>query len=480
MSKKNLTEQDLKRKQPANINAEQILLGAILINNNHIEQVNEFLFADHFYEALHQKIYRAIFVLIEKNIVASPITLRSMLENEPLYNEAGGNEYIIKLTTMAMVIINPRDYGKIIYDLALKRNLIQIGEDIVNNAYDTSIEREAMDQLEQAESKLYELASEGVNEKNFVQMMQPVADSIESINRAMKTTGHVTGISTGLIDLDHKLSGFQNSDLIIIAGRPSMGKTAFAINFAFNACKNLAEKAKKNGKPASVGFFSLEMSSEQLATRLLSMMTKIDSTQLRNGKINEEHYNHLRKAASELAEMPFYIDDTPALSIAAVRTRARKLKRKHNLGILFIDYLQLLRAVSSSNNRVLEISEITQGLKALAKELNIPVIALSQLSRAVEQREDKKPMLSDLRESGSIEQDADLVMFLYREEYYLKRKEPNAGDAKYLEWQEELNKAHNVAEILVAKHRNGAVGGVKLFYEDKYSTVSNLDRSQKH
>ncbi|MCP5369427.1 MAG: replicative DNA helicase [Rickettsiaceae bacterium] len=478
MSKKDFSEIELKRKQPANINAEQILLGAILINNNHLEQVNEFLSAVHFYEVLHQKIYQAILVLIEKNIAASPITIRSMLENEPLYIAAGGNEYIIKLTTMAMVIINPRDYGKIIYDLALKRNLIQIGEEIVNNAYDTSIAKEAMVQLEQAESKLYELASEGVNEKNFVPIMQSVTNSIESINRAMKTTGHVTGVSSGLIDLDHKLSGFQNSDLIIIAGRPSMGKTAFAMNFAFNACKSLAEKTQNNEKPASVGFFSLEMSSEQLATRLLSMMTKIDSTQLRNGKINEEHYNHLRKAASELAEMPFYIDDTPALSIAAVRTRARKMKRKHNLGIIFIDYLQLLRAVSSSNNRVLEISEITQGLKALAKELNIPVIALSQLSRAVEQREDKKPMLSDLRESGSIEQDADVVMFLYREEYYLKRKEPNAGDAKYLEWQEELNKAHNVAEILVAKHRNGAVGGVKLFYEDKYSTVNNLDRSQ--
>ena len=476
MAHSNSMNDKLIRKAPANIHAEQMLLGAILINNNALEQVNEFLRSDHFFEQLHQKIYHSILILIERGISATPITLRSMLDNDPLYQEAGGNEYTIKLTTMAMVIINPLEYGKIIYDLALKRNLIAIGENIVNSAYDSTLEQEAIQQLELAESKLYALASEGVNEKNFVQMAQPVSESLESINRAMKTTGHVTGISTGLIDLDHKLSGFQNSDLVIVAGRPSMGKTAFAINFAFNACKALKEKSKKDEKPLSVGFFSLEMSSEQLATRLLSMITRIDSTQLRNGKVNEEHYNQLRKSAAELADMSFFIDDTPALSIAAIRTRARKLKRKHNLGIIFIDYLQLIRASGTANNRVLEVSEITQGLKALAKELNIPVIALSQLSRAVEQREDKRPMLSDLRESGSIEQDADLVMFLYREEYYLKRKEPSPSDPKYLEWQEELNKAHNRAEILVAKHRNGAVGNVQLFYEDKYSTVKNLER----
>ncbi|MGC0372381.1 MAG: hypothetical protein DGJ47_001093 [Rickettsiaceae bacterium] len=473
-------EDSLIRKQPANINAEQMLLGAVLINNNSLEQVNEFLRSEHFFEVLHQKIFHAITILVEKGLSATPITIRSMLEKEPLYQEAGGNEYIVKLTTIAMVIINVNDYGKIIYDLALKRNLITIGESIVNDAYNSTLEQEAPLQLESAESKLYALASQGLNEKSFVQMLHPVNESIDSINRAMKTTGHVTGISTGLLDLDHKLSGFQNSDLVIIAGRPSMGKTAFAINFAFNACMALKRLAKDDEKPGAVGFFSLEMSSEQLATRLLSMMARIDSTQLRSGKISEEHYNDLRKSASELSEMPFFIDDTPALSISAVRARARKLKRKHNLSIIFIDYLQLLRASSNHNNRVLEVSEITQGLKALAKELNIPVIALSQLSRAVEQREDKRPMLSDLRESGSIEQDADLVMFLYREEYYLKRKEPNPSDAKYSEWQEQLDKAHNVAEILVAKHRNGSVGNVPLFYEDRYSTVGNLERNNNY
>jgi replicative DNA helicase len=470
-------EATLERVIPANIKAEQMLLGAVLINPNLIEQVNEFLRPEHFYEPMHQKIYNAIEVISEKGLTPSIITLKSMLDKDPLFIELKGEEYLVRLTTIAMVVINPHDYGKIIFDLAVKRNLIQIGEDIVNSAYNSTLENSGPDQLEMAESKLYELASEGLNEKSFVAIKDHITLSLESINRAMKNSDHVTGISTGLRDLDTKLSGFHNSDLVIIAARPSMGKTAFAINFAFNACKALLAKADPDKPKPSVGFFSLEMSSEQLATRLLSMMTKIDSSALRSGKVNEEHYNDLRKAAMEMAEMPFFIDDTPALSISAVRTRARKLKRKHNLGILFIDYLQLLRGTNKSENRVLEISEITQGLKAIAKELNIPVIALSQLSRAVEQREDKRPMLSDLRESGSIEQDADVVMFIYREEYYLSRKEPKADDPKYAQWQEQLTKAHNIAELLVAKHRNGAVGNVALYYVDKFSTIGNLDKS---
>ncbi len=469
-------EQELQRQMPANFQAEQMLLGAILINSDLIEQVNEFLRSEHFYETLHQKIYSAIEILTEKRLTASTVTLKSMLDKDPLYNEANGDEYLIKLATIAMVVINPYDYGKIIYDLALKRNLISLGEDIVNDSYNSTLEQTATEQLELAESRLYQLASKGVYNKGFVCMKDLVTESLESINRAMKNKNHITGISTGLMDLDNKLSGFQNSDLIIIAGRPSMGKTAFAINFAFNACKALSKKTKDNEKPASVGFFSLEMSAEQLASRLLSMMARVDSTHLRNGKVNEEHYIDLKKASTELADMPFFIDDTPALSIATVRTRARKLKRKHNLGIIFVDYLQLLRGSQKTDNRVLEISEITQGLKAIAKELNIPVVALSQLSRAVEQREDKHPMLSDLRESGSIEQDADLVMFLYREEYYLKRKEPTPGDPKYSEWQEKLDKAHNIAKILIAKHRNGSVGNIQLYYVDKFSSIDNLER----
>jgi len=469
-------DQDLVRKLPANFHAEQMLLGAILINSDVIERVSELLKAEHFHEKLHQKIYHAIGVLTEKGLSATPITLKSMLEQDELYKNANGNEYLINLTTRAMVVINPYDYGKIIYDLAIKRNLINIGEEIVNDSYNSTLEQSASEQLEEAETKLYTLASEGMQDKGFVPMNQSVAESLQSIDRAMKNTDHITGISTGLTDLDNKLSGFQNSDLVIVAGRPSMGKTAFAINFAFNACKALLKKATGDEKPKSVGFFSLEMSSEQLASRLLSMMARVDSTHLRNGKVNEEHYNDIRKAASKLAGMPFFIDDTPALSIAAVRARARRLKRKNNLGILFVDYLQLLHGNQKTDNRVLEISEITQGLKAIAKELDIPVIALSQLSRAVEQRNDKRPMLSDLRESGAIEQDSDIVMFLYREEYYLKREEPAHGTSEHAQWQEKNDKARNKSEIIVAKHRNGAIGNIELYYEDKYSTIGDLER----
>ncbi len=467
-------EEIIQRRAPSNVQAEQMLLGAIMINSTHYEQVVEFLKPEHLFVPLHQKIYAAMGIIMEKGIMPTSIAIISMVEKEPSFEEAGGSDYLVKITTMAMVVINPADYGKIIYDLAVKRSLILIGEEIVNDAYNSSLEYEAIAQLETAENKLFKLASSGLSEKTTMSMKDSINLSIESINRAMKTSDHVSGISTGLIDLDTKLSGFHNSDLVIIAGRPSMGKTAFAINFALNACRALTRRAKDGEIPKSVAIFSLEMSSEQLSTRLLSMLTKIDSSALKNGMINEEHYNDIRKAAAELSEMPIFIDDTPALSIAGLRARARKLKRRNNLGIIFVDYLQLLRGSSNSQNRVLEISEITQNLKAIAKELDVPVIALSQLSRAVEQREDKRPMLSDLRESGSIEQDADIVMFLFREEYYLLRQEPSAGGEKYSQWQEKLDAAHNVADIIVAKHRNGAVGNVQVLYVDKYSTVGNL------
>ncbi|ABV84950.1 replicative DNA helicase [Rickettsia massiliae] len=461
---------------PSNVQAEQMLLGAILTNNELLNYVSEFLRDEHFFESIHQKIYKAIEKITEKGLTATPITLRSMLTQDELFQEVEGAEYLAKLITMSMMVINPVDYGKIIYDLAIKRNLINIGEEVVNNAYNSSLEVEAKEQIEHAEAKLYDLASEGLNEKSFTKIGISISESLASINRAMKNNDHVIGISTGLIDLDNKLCGFHNSDLIILAGRPSMGKTAFAINLALNACNNMRFKnIRDNQEIQSVGFFSLEMSSEQLTTRLLSMCAEIDSTSLRTGILGEEKYNRLRKEANTLSELQFFIDDTPALSISAIRTRARRMKRKHNLGILFIDYLQLIRGVSKSENRVSEISEITQGLKAIAKELNIPVIALSQLSRAVELREDKKPMLSDLRESGTIEQDADIVMFIYREEYYLTRKEPAAGDAKHAEWLDKLNKVYNIADIIVAKHRNGPVGNVPLYYDSQFSKFGNLE-----
>ncbi|WP_064428915.1 replicative DNA helicase [Rickettsia sp. Tenjiku01] len=461
---------------PSNVQAEQMLLGAILTNNELLNYVSEFLRDEHFFEPIHQKIYKAIEKITEKGLTATPITLRSMLTQDELFQKVEGAEYLAKLITISMMVINPVDYGKIIYDLAIKRNLINIGEEVVNNAYNSSLEVEAKEQIEHAEAKLYDLASEGLNEKSFTKIGISISESLASINRAMKNNDHIIGISTGLIDLDNKLCGFHNSDLIILAGRPSMGKTAFAINLALNACNNMRLKnIRDNQEIQSVGFFSLEMSSEQLTTRLLSMCAEIDSTSLRTGILGEEKYNRLRKEANTLSELQFFIDDTPALSISAIRTRARRMKRKHNLGILFIDYLQLIRGVSKSENRVSEISEITQGLKAIAKELNIPVIALSQLSRAVELREDKKPMLSDLRESGTIEQDADIVMFIYREEYYLTRKEPAAGDAKHAAWLDKLNKVYNIADIIVAKHRNGPVGNVPLYYDSQFSKFGNLE-----
>jgi replicative DNA helicase len=467
----------LSRKLPSNIQAEQMLLGAILINPDLLNHVSEFLKADHFFEMLHQKIYYSIEVINEKNLTVTPITLKSMLEREESFKQQGGIDYLNKITTLAMMVINPRDYGRIIYDLALKRELIKAGENIVNSAYDSSIEHDANKQIEQAENILYNLATKGIGEKGFVQIKDPISESLVSINRAIKNADHVIGISTGLIELDMTLSGFHNSDLVIIAARPSMGKTAFSLNLAINACNSLKLKNQNSENPMSVGFFSLEMSSEQLASRILSMHTGIDSSDLRSGNVREERYNTLRKAASELTELPFFVDDTPALSISAIRTRARKLKRKHNLGILFIDYLQLITGANHYDSRVREVTEITQSLKAIAKELNIPVIALSQLSRAVELREDKRPMLSDLRESGSIEQDADIVMFIHREEYYLSRKEPSPGDEKYMEWQANLSKVHNIADIIIAKHRNGPVRNLQIFYDNRYSRFGNL---QKH
>lgn len=465
------------RVAPSNVQAEQMFIGAVMINNEALNRAIEFLRPEHFYEPIHQKIYAAINTIIDKGISASPTSLKSMLINDAQFEQVGGADYLGKLATIAMTVINVYDYGRIIYDLAMRRNLIAIGEDIVNIAYSSGIDNSASEQIEDAEHQLFSLASEGVNERGFANIRDSIVVSMEAISQAMRSDDHITGITTGLIDLDKKLLGFHNSDLLVLAGRPSMGKTALAINLALNACRALKSKHRTDTQMPSVGFFSLEMSAEQLTTRILSMHTSIDSSSLRSGRVGEEHYNELRKQAMEISTLPFFIDDTPALSISGIRTRARRMKRKHNLSILFIDYLQLIRGSSHTENRTLEISEITQGLKALAKELNIPIIALSQLSRAVEQREDKRPMLSDLRESGAIEQDSDIVMFIYREEYYLTRKEPEAGTPQHTEWFEKLNQVHNLAEIILAKHRNGPIGIVQLFYDASYSRFGNYQHN---
>lgn len=474
---KKLDENSLIRKIPANIQAEQMLLGAILTNNDILHKVSDLLNSDHFHEPVHKRIYDAILLIIDKGLSASPISLKNIFDKDQALIGVGGAEYLNKLVIMATSVINASDYAKIIYNLSLRRELINIGEDVVNNAFDQELEISAAEQLELAEAKLYNLSSKGQTDKGFSSLSIAINDSIAKIDKAMRNPGNLTGITTGYIKLDNKLAGFQNSDLIIIAGRPSMGKTAVAINFAINAAQYLYDKNKKENAaiPPSVGFFSLEMPAEQISRRLLATKAEIESSLLVSGRLNDNDYNKIRIQADNLSKMPLFIDDTPALSIAAIRARARRLKRKHNLAILFIDYLQLLRGTDSNINRVLEITEITQGLKAIAKELNIPVIALSQLSRAVEQREDKKPLLSDLRESGSIEQDADIVMFLYREEYYLSRQIPSeTGTEKYEKWSQSMSKMHNILDIIIAKHRNGPIGEVQLYYDVPLSKISNL------
>lgn len=474
------------RTLPYNIVAEQMLLGYILTNNESIHRVNDFLLSEHFYEPVHQRIYETIMVFMDKGIIANHITLKNYFDKDEALKDKGGASYLADLAALAVTIINVTDYGKAIYELAIRRNLIDIGEEIVNEAFDKEIEITAHQQIEAAEQKLYDLAvNDNETNKGFLQLKNPLTDAVNKAQMAFQNKGKVSGISTDFIDMDEILGGFQNSDLLILAGRPSMGKTALAVNLALNCCKvlvrNFEQQKKANNeenadkKPGAVGFFSLEMSSEQLATRMISMSSGLGSVKLRTGHIEEDEFVGVIQAAKELQNLPFFIDDTPSLTISALRTRARRLKRKNNLAVLFIDYLQLVRSGSNSRdqNRVQEISEITQGLKAIAKELNIPVIALSQLSRAVEQREDKRPLLSDLRESGSIEQDADLVMFIYREEYYLMRREPRQGTDEYSNWQSEMEKTRHLSEIIIAKHRNGPVGTVKLQFDDRLTKFSN-------
>ena len=468
------------KKAPSSLDAEQMLVGAILVNNEVFNQISEFIIEEHFYEPVHRIIYQAITQVLNKGMSADVITVRTTLKNNQQFQDAGGNEYIAKLAMIASGITNAMNYAKVIFDLAGKRNLINFGENVANIAYNSGLDSTANEQIEKAESDLYKIATKGSVEKDFIKISATIESSIMNIDKAMNSSSHITGISTGFKKLDDNLSGFHNSDLIVIAARPSMGKTAFAINLAIEALKHFQTRTDSdNSTKPSIGLISLEMSSEQLSTRMLSMMSKINSSALRTGKLNEEQYNRLREKSVELSNMNLFIDDTAALTIGAIRARARRMKRKHNLALLIVDYLQLIRGSNTrSDNRVLEIAEITQGLKAIAKELEIPVIALSQLSRAVEQREDKRPMLSDLRESGAIEQDADIVMFLYREDYYLLRSEPKAGSDKHAEWQRKISMVHNIVDIIIAKHRNGPVGTVQLFYDINYSKFKNFVHNQ--
>ena len=474
------------RALPSNISAEQLLLGHILTDNDELNKIADFLRAEHFFEPVHQRIFGAISSFTERGIIANPITLKNSFENDAALREVGGAGYLAQLASLASTIVDVRQYARVIYDLFLKRELIKIGTDIVNDAHGQELEISSSEQIEAAEQKLYNISTDSSSSSTgFLHLKSSLAQAIAKTEAAFRNKNKVSGIATSFIDIDETLGGFQNSDLVIIAGRPAMGKTALALNIAFNCAQNLAKifDAKKQANPEldisarqSVGFFSLEMSADQLASRLISTISKVNTLRLRTGHIDQEEFFEVMNASKSLYDIPLFIDDTPALSISALRTRARRLKRRHNLGILFVDYLQLIRAttVSKDQNRVQEISEITQGLKAIAKELDIPVIALSQLSRAVEQRESKRPLLSDLRESGSIEQDADIVSFIYREEYYLSRKKPSAYSKEMDEWQKNMEEVKNVAELIIAKHRNGPTGDIKLYFDSSLTKFDNF------
>ncbi len=472
------------RTPPHNMEAEQALLGAILVNNNAYEKVGDFLKPEHFYDPVHERIFAAIVTLINRGQIADPKTLRGVFENDPAFAPVGGAQYLGDLAASVITIINVLDYGQLIYDLHIRRQLIALGENMVNEAYAQDLDISAMNQIESTEARLFELAQSGEMNRGFVKLERSLTASIRLAEDAYKRDSHVTGITTGLRDLDRKLGGLQKSDLVILAGRPSMGKTALATNIAFNAARAHFESGGKEG--AAVAFFSLEMSNEQLATRLLGEHSNVPSDKIRRGEIKQDDFSKFLEATKILSRAPLYIDDTPGLTVAALRTRARRLKRLvPSLGLIVIDYLQLLRGSSRrDDNRVQEVSEITRGLKGLAKELEVPVLALSQLSRAVENREDKRPQLADLRESGSIEQDADVVMFVYREEYYHARSEPSRRqdesdekfNARYERWQRHGEEVHNIAEVMIAKQRHGPIGNVPLHFDGQYTRFSNLER----
>jgi replicative DNA helicase len=476
---------------PQNVEAEAALLGALMIDNRLAEDVQMKLRPDHFYDSLHGRIYEAILRLVDRNMVANPVTLRPLFEADEQMKELGGPSYLATLTGSGAAIIGARDFADQVYDLALLRALIGVGREMVEHALDTSEDVDPKGQIESAEAALYRVAEEGGGEGSVKSFAQATRMAVQMAEKALNTGGGLSGLTSGFDSFNGRTGGLHHSDLIILAGRPGMGKTALATNIAYNVAQRYLrdmedgiEPARSAGAP--VAFFSLEMSSDQLATRVLAEASGIPSESLRMGKISQTDFRNLARAAAELEGLPLYIDDTPGLSIAALRTRARRLKRQRGIGLIIVDYLQLLSGTGKGggDNRVQEISEISRGLKTLAKELNVPVIGLSQLSRQVEQRENKRPQLSDLRESGSIEQDADIVLFVYREEYYVNFQKPKeasaaAGDdsgsvAAFEEWQRAMADVHGRAEVIIAKQRHGATGTITLKFEAKITRFSDL------
>ncbi len=472
---------DTYRVPPHNLEAEQSLLGAILVNNEAWDRVAGFLAPEHFFEAVHARIYEATASLIRTGKLASPVTLKTYFERDATLNEIGGPVYLARLAAAAATIINAEEYGRLIYELAIRRRLIGLGTDVVNEAFDAVPDTAARDIIETAEQALYELAETGKYGQGFQPFGVALAQAIDMAAAAYQRDGGLSGISCGLKDLDEKMGGLQPSDLIVLAGRPSMGKTALATNLAYHVAKSYRAEHQPDGTVkvldgGVVAFFSLEMSSEQLATRIISEQAEIPSERIRRGKIAEEEFHRLVEVSRELQSLPLYIDATGGLTIAQLAARARRLKRQRGLGLVVVDYLQLLAGSlrRASEGRVQEVSEITTSLKALAKELNVPVLALSQLSRQVENREDKRPQLADLRESGSIEQDADVVMFIFREEYYHQRREPRPGTGEHLEWQEVGEKITGVAEVIIGKQRHGPTGTIQLHFDAALTKFQNL------
>ena len=450
---------------PQNLEAEQTVLGSILLNNEIFDEISE-VKEDYFYNPINKKIFKIINDLLSKGLLANPITLKNYFTNENELTEIGGAEYLVKLTKFSTSKIQIKYYADLLHDLKIRRNLIEISREILDETLNKNSEVNAEQIIESAEKKLFDIAERGRFNKSYVEFKDALLETIAMASSAYKNEEGIVGVPTGLKDLADRLGGLHKQDLLIIAGRPSMGKTALATNIAFNAAKKLLDKEKKS----SIVFFSLEMSSEQLSTRILSEQSRIKSNDIRRGKINQDEFEKFIETSKNLENLPLFIDDTPAITISTLSNRARRIKRMHGLDLVVVDYIQLMKSGNYKNEgRVQEIGEITQGLKALAKELDVPVLALSQLSRAVEQRDDKKPQLADLRESGSIEQDADVVMFVYREEYYLEKLEPKVGTAEHVEWQEKMSLVHNLAELIIGKQRHGPTGIIRLEFESAFT-----------
>ena len=449
---------------PNNIEAEQSVIGSILVTNEIFDEINTIISSVNFYDPMHQKIFNAIENLIYKGMLANPITLKNYFNDEK--DDLDIPEYLVKITKFSTSIRQAIEYSKIIYDMFVRRELIKISEQTIDSANINDLDSSGQSIIENSEKLLFDLAEKGSFNSSLIKFDDAMKQTIEMASAAYKNEGGIVGVPTGLRDLDDKLGGLHQSDLIIIAGRPSMGKTSLATNIAFNAAKYIQD----NGKKSSIAFFSLEMSSEQLSTRILSEQARIGSNDIRRGRISDDQFDQFLETSKNIAELPLYIDETPAISIAAMSNRARRIKRLHGLDMIVVDYIQLMKGTSfNKDGRVQEISQITQGLKAIAKELGVPVVALSQLSRQVEQRDDHKPQLSDLRESGSIEQDADVVMFVYREGYYLQRKEPREATVEHAEWQAKMNEVAHLAEIIIGKQRHGPIGKVTLEFEERFT-----------